>query len=83
MAIRHSSDPRDSVDPRALGDPRNHYPSDEQFYASDRPADPVLPEDRPRGGGPVTPLRHRGPWATAAFVVGIVLLVLVGIALFP
>jgi hypothetical protein len=71
------------IDPRALNDPRNVYPTDEEFYASGRPADAVLPEDRPRGGGPATPLKHRGPWATAALVVGIILLILVGIALFP
>ncbi|XUL86371.1 hypothetical protein ACQ86D_06370 [Streptomyces galilaeus] len=71
------------VDPRAFDDPRNHYPTDDDFYASDRPAHAVLPEDRPRGGGPHTAVKHRGTWATVALVAGIVLLILVGIALFP
>ncbi|MFI6401897.1 hypothetical protein [Streptomyces sp. NPDC050548] len=71
------------IDPRAFKDPRNHYATDDQFYASDRPAHPVLPEDRPRGGGPAATVRHRGTWATVALVAGIVLLILVGIALFP
>ncbi|WP_405888632.1 hypothetical protein OG762_30145 [Streptomyces sp. NBC_01136] len=71
------------IDPRAFEDPRNVYPTDEEFYASGRPAHPALPEDRPRGGGAATPLRHRGTWATVALVAGIILLVLVGIALFP
>ncbi|MFF3905782.1 hypothetical protein ACFYZJ_07160 [Streptomyces sp. NPDC001848] len=71
------------IDPRAAGDPRNVYPSDEQFYMSDRPADCVLPEDRPRGGGPAEPVRHRGTWTTVWLIVGIVLLIIFGIALFP
>ncbi|MCW7944803.1 hypothetical protein AAW14_22990 [Streptomyces hygroscopicus] len=71
------------IDPRATGDPRNVYPSDEQFYSSDRPAHAELPEDRPRGGRPPAPLKHRGTWATVGLVVGIILLVLLGIALFP
>jgi hypothetical protein len=71
------------IDPRAFKDPRNHYPTDAEFYASDRPTHPVLPEDRPRGGGPTTAVKHRGTWATVALVAGIVLLILVGIALFP
>lgn len=77
MAIPHE------IDPRAAEDPRNVYPSDEQFYTGDRPAHPVLPEDRPRGGGPAKPMHHRGPWATVAMVVVICLLILCGIALFP
>jgi hypothetical protein len=71
------------IDPRAANDPRNVYPSDDQFYLSDRPAHPALPEDRPRGGGPHEPLHHRGSWATVAMIVGICLLILFGIALFP
>jgi len=73
----------DEIDPRAADDPRNVYPSDAEFYASDRPEHPVLPEDRPRGGGPAKTLQHRGTWATVGLVVGIILLILVGIALFP
>jgi len=72
-----------SIDPRAQNDPRNRYPTDEEFYGSDRPDHAVLPEDRPRGGGPTMPVRHRGTWATVALVAGIILLILVGIALFP
>jgi hypothetical protein len=71
------------IDPRAFKDPRNHYPTDDEFYGGDRPAHPVLPEDRPRGGGPTATVKHRGTWATVALVTGIVLLILVGIALFP
>ncbi|MER6629062.1 hypothetical protein ABT301_12565 [Streptomyces sp. NPDC000987] len=71
------------IDPRAYDDPRNRYPTDQEFYASDRPEHPVLPEDRPRGGGPARPIRHRGPWATAALIAFIVLVILLGIALFP
>ncbi|WP_369250913.1 hypothetical protein [Streptomyces sp. R41] len=71
------------IDPRAFEDPRNRYPTDEEFYASGRPAHPVLPEDRPRGGGGTVPVKHRGTWATVALVAGICLLILVGIALFP
>ncbi|MFF4211865.1 hypothetical protein ACFYZE_21425 [Streptomyces sp. NPDC001796] len=72
------------IDPRAAGDPRNVYPSDEQFYMSDRPADCVLPEDRPRGGGGTpAPLKHRSTWATVGLIVCIVLVIAAGIALFP
>jgi hypothetical protein len=72
-----------SIDPRAHNDPRNHYPTDQEFYASDRPANPALPEDRPRGGGAAAPVKHRGTWGTVALVAVIVLIVLMGIALFP
>ncbi|PWI13922.1 hypothetical protein DI272_06975 [Streptomyces sp. Act143] len=71
-----------SIDPRALNDPRNHYPTDEEFYASDRPARPVLPEDRPRGGAH-DPYKHPWTWGTIALVAFVVLIVLMGIALFP
>lgn len=71
------------VDPRAFDDPRNRYPTEEEFYASDRPTRPSLPEDRPRGGGGGAPVKHRGTWGTVGFVACIVLLILVGIALFP
>jgi hypothetical protein len=78
MAIPHE------IDPRATGDPRNVYSSDEQFYASDRPPGSAVPEDRPRGGRrPPAPAKHRGTWATVALVVGIILLIAAGIALFP
>jgi hypothetical protein len=71
------------IDPRAQNDPRNRYPTDEQFYGSDRPEHALLPEDRPRGGGEGIPMKHRGPWTTVALVAGIILLIIVGIALFP
>ncbi|MER6123548.1 hypothetical protein ABT173_12950 [Streptomyces sp. NPDC001795] len=77
MSIPHE------IDPRAAEDPRNVYPSDEQFYAGDRPANAALPEDRPRGGGPASPVKHRGTWATVGLVACIILLILAGIALFP
>jgi hypothetical protein len=54
---------------------------DEQFYH--RSTDSWMPEDRPRGGGPTRPVKHRGTLATVGMVAGIILLVLVGIALFP
>ncbi|MCX3063415.1 hypothetical protein [Streptomyces beihaiensis] len=60
---------------------------DEEFYSRDRPAHhPTLPEDRPRGnaGGPILPtLHHRGFWFTTAVVIGVILVIAVGIALFP
>jgi hypothetical protein len=71
------------IDPRAFDDPRNVFLTDEEFYAHGRPAHPALPEDRPRGGRSETPLKHRGTWATVGLVAGIILLILVGIALFP
>ncbi|MPY57955.1 hypothetical protein [Streptomyces spongiae] len=71
------------IDPRSLGDPRNVYLTDEEFYASDRPANPVLPEDRPRGGGPRDPLRHPVAWSTILFIASIFTLIFTGIALFP
>lgn len=75
--------PSPHIDPRALGDVRNHYSTDEQFYGRDRPERPQIPEDRPRGGGAAQVARHRGTWATVGLVAAIVLLVLIGIALFP
>ena len=56
---------------------------DEEFYRSDRPAHPTLEEDRPRGGKPKAPAKHRGPWVTVGNVVLVVVLVVLGIALFP
>ncbi|MEV7086305.1 hypothetical protein AB0O07_10455 [Streptomyces sp. NPDC093085] len=54
-----------------------------EFYASDRPAHPELPEDRPRGGGPKEPLVHPGTWAMIAIVAIVVVVIGVGIVLFP
>jgi hypothetical protein len=71
-----------SIDPRAFNDPRNHYPTDEEFYASDRPVHRELPEDRPRGGAS-DPIRHPWSWGMVALIVFACLIVLMGIALFP
>lgn len=71
------------IDPRSFDDPRNVYPTDEEFYASDRPANPVLPEDRPRGGGPTEPVKHPWTWGTILFVAFVFLVIFAGIALFP
>ncbi|MEW2402905.1 hypothetical protein [Streptomyces sp. NPDC046862] len=76
------NNPRD-IDPRSLDDPRNVYPTDEEFYASDRPANPVLPEDRPRGGGPTSPVKHPWTWGTILLVAFVFLVIFAGIALFP
>lgn len=58
---------------------------DEEFYKRDRPAHPTLEEDRPRGGKPKekAPAKYRGSWSMVAIIVVIVLLVVLGIALFP
>ncbi|MPY51933.1 hypothetical protein [Streptomyces acidicola] len=71
------------VDPRSFDDPRNVYRTDEEFYASGRPANPELEEDRPRGARPTESVRHPWTWGTILFVVCVVVLVLAGIALFP
>ncbi|NEA99185.1 hypothetical protein [Streptomyces sp. SID13726] len=71
-----------SIDPRAFDDARNHYSTDEEFYASDRPVRHELPEDRPRGGA-ADPVRHPWSWGMVALVVFAGLIVLMGIALFP
>ncbi|WP_405774151.1 hypothetical protein [Streptomyces sp. NBC_00859] len=61
----------------------NAQDDDDDFYARDRPENPVLPEDRPRGGQPRKPLQHRSAWAVAGIVVAIIVLIAAGIALFP
>jgi hypothetical protein len=71
-----------NIDPRAKNDPRNRYPTDEEFYGGDRPQGAVLPEDRPRGGSS-DPYKHPWTWGTIALVVFVVLIVILGIALFP
>ncbi|WP_406440562.1 hypothetical protein OHB14_16770 [Streptomyces sp. NBC_01613] len=72
----------ESIDPRAFSDPRNRYPTDAEFYASDRPDQGELAEDRPRGG-PHDPYKHPWTWGTIAFVAFVVMIILMGIALFP
>ncbi|POX47116.1 hypothetical protein [Streptomyces sp. Ru72] len=56
---------------------------DEEFYKRDRPAHPTLEEDRPRGGKAKAPAKYRGSWSMVAIIVVIVLLIVLGIALFP
>ncbi|MCW7941541.1 hypothetical protein AAW14_05615 [Streptomyces hygroscopicus] len=56
---------------------------DEEFYERDRPAHPTLAEDRPRGAQPGESVNPGGPWAMVAIVTVVVLLVVLGIALFP
>lgn len=73
---------QDNIDPRAQSDPRNRYPTDEQFYGGDRTGRSALPEDRPRGGAR-DPFKHPWTWGTVAVVVFVVLIVALGIALFP
>ncbi|WP_327293984.1 MULTISPECIES: hypothetical protein [unclassified Streptomyces] len=60
-----------------------HNDDEDEFYSRDRPEHPVLPEDRPRGGQPKQPLQHRGPWTVAAIIVAVIVLIIVGVALFP
>ncbi|MFG2470111.1 hypothetical protein ACGFXB_32260 [Streptomyces canus] len=67
------------IDPRARSDPRNVYPSDEEFYAGDRPRDAALPEDRPRGGGTT----QRGRLFTVALIAFLALVVIVWFLAFP
>ncbi|MEZ7006804.1 hypothetical protein [Streptomyces sp. AD55] len=43
------------------------------FYSRDRPENPSLEEDRPRGGGPEDP-HQRGNWPVWAIVIGILVL---------
>jgi hypothetical protein len=56
---------------------------EDEFYARDRPPNPELPEDRPRGGGRREPLQHRGAWTVAAAIITVFLVIVVGVALFP
>ncbi|MFF4083578.1 hypothetical protein ACIO87_09170 [Streptomyces sp. NPDC087218] len=56
--------------------------SDSDFYRRDRPENPELPEDRPRGGGPEDPSRrHRSPWIWIIVLVIIVLVVAIVVPL--
>ncbi|WP_326610184.1 hypothetical protein OIE62_30635 [Streptomyces scopuliridis] len=58
--------------------------SDADFYAHGRPENPQLPEDRPRGGGPKGPPPvHSTAWKVMAIAIAIIVLILVGILLFP
>ncbi|WP_221348176.1 hypothetical protein [Streptomyces beigongshangae] len=52
---------------------------DDEFYRSDRPDHPKLPEDRPRGGGPEDSGQSRKPtW----MILGAVVVLIVLLALF-
>ncbi|MCX4551436.1 hypothetical protein [Streptomyces sp. NBC_01500] len=55
----------------------------DDFYSRDRSPNATMPEDRPRGGGPRAPLKHRGPLAVVLMTAAIILLIIVGVALFP
>ncbi|MFE7135152.1 hypothetical protein ACFVIM_30275 [Streptomyces sp. NPDC057638] len=58
--------------------------SDDDFYKRDRPPNPVLPEDRPRGGAPGAPvLAHRPGRMAFVIIVAIVVVIIFGIMLFP
>ncbi|CAL9388115.1 hypothetical protein [Streptomyces sp. Tu 3180] len=58
--------------------------ADDDFYTRDRPDDPALPEDRPRGGGPEDTsarggiLRGKPIWV----IIALVALVVIFLALF-
>ncbi|MFE1953149.1 MULTISPECIES: hypothetical protein [Streptomyces] len=56
-------------------------PGDKEFYH--RSPHAWMPEDRPRGGGPTRPVKHRGTLATVLLIAAVILVILVGIALFP
>ncbi|MFI5754801.1 hypothetical protein [Streptomyces sp. NPDC051569] len=58
--------------------------ADSEFYMRDRPANPRLPEDRPRGSvpGSAAPEHHR-VWTGSYVILAIIVVVAVGIALFP
>lgn len=55
----------------------------DSFYALDRPANPTLAEDRPRGGGARKPLHHKGSLTFGALVGAVFLEIIIGIFMFP
>ncbi|MFF1418300.1 hypothetical protein [Streptomyces sp. NPDC058280] len=58
--------------------------ADADFYSHDRPENPKLREDRPRGGGPKGPrVAHSRTWTVVAVIIAIIVVAIVGIALFP
>lgn len=60
--------------------------ADEQFYKHDRPPNPELPEDRPRGRGtgpPGPPAQHSTTWKVVMVILAIVVVIVFGIMLFP
>ncbi|WP_030378456.1 MULTISPECIES: hypothetical protein [unclassified Streptomyces] len=70
------------IDPRNAGR-RDIRPTDEEFYASDRPENPALPEDRPRGGEPRDAVQHRATWSTVLIVIAVIVVIFAGIWFFP
>ncbi|WP_225631373.1 hypothetical protein [Streptomyces solaniscabiei] len=57
--------------------------ANDDFYAHDRPKNPQLPEDRPRGGGPEDPSPRTGSRRKSIWlIVGIIVLVVIFLALF-
>ncbi|TQL20490.1 hypothetical protein [Streptomyces sp. SLBN-134] len=46
---------------------------DDDFYSRDRPENPYLEEDRPRGGGPDDP-GGRGNWPVWVIILAVILL---------
>ncbi|MFI2644529.1 hypothetical protein [Streptomyces sp. NPDC018610] len=54
---------------------------DGDFYKHDRPDDPGLAEDRPRGGGPEDP-QGRGNWPVWGVVLAILVLFVVFVVIF-
>ncbi|AZQ72598.1 MULTISPECIES: hypothetical protein [Streptomyces] len=54
------------------------------FYTHDRPDNPRLPEDRPRGGGPgSTALAHHPMRIGVVIVIAVLVVLAFGIMLFP
>jgi hypothetical protein len=51
------------------------------FYHSDRPDDPTMFEDRPRGGGGRR-LKHQKSWVSVALVIAFFVVIIMGMALF-
>ncbi|WP_169922644.1 hypothetical protein [Streptomyces lushanensis] len=57
--------------------------ADTDFYTRDRPDNPELPEDRPRGRSESYVPEHHRIRTTTLLLIAFVVLVLVGILLFP
>jgi hypothetical protein len=57
--------------------------ADDDFYRRDRPANPSLPEDRPRGGQGGPPPRRLPLLVLILVIVAIIVVIAFGIMLFP
>ncbi|ANW16939.1 hypothetical protein [Streptomyces clavuligerus] len=57
--------------------------TDDDFYRRDRPENASLPEDRPRGGQGGAPLRRPTLAVTVLLIIAIIVVVALGIMLFP